>query len=79
MVTVCCVNMLPNMGLPNLQFMFAAALAVLVKEMPRRAALVSPANKPPEVSAQPGIGASPVAANRGGPAHASPHRRNALP
>jgi len=38
MVTVCCVNMLPNMGLPNLQFFFAAGLATLINELPRQAA-----------------------------------------
>jgi hypothetical protein len=37
-VVVCSVNMLPNMQLPYLQFYFAAGLAVLIKEMPMRAA-----------------------------------------
>jgi hypothetical protein len=53
MVTVCCINMLPNMGLPNLQFMFAAALAILVKERPRTAALAHSAASPPRL--QPGV------------------------
>ena len=37
MVVVCAVNMLPNMPLPNLQFYFAAGLAVLAKELPKQA------------------------------------------
>ncbi|MET0386226.1 MAG: hypothetical protein ABW321_09730, partial [Polyangiales bacterium] len=41
MVVVCGVNMLPNMHLPNLQFFFAAALATLVRELPRQAALAA--------------------------------------
>jgi hypothetical protein len=61
-VTVCCVNTLPNMALPNLQFMFAAALAVIVKEMPRRAALLDPSHKAQEVPARSGVAAAPVAA-----------------
>ncbi|HTU63559.1 MAG TPA: hypothetical protein VMF89_34085 [Polyangiales bacterium] len=61
-VTVCCVNTLPNMALPNLQFVFAAALAVIVKEMPRRAALLNAPPRTPEVPAQSGIPAPPVAA-----------------
>ena len=64
-VTVCCVNTLPNMSLPNLQFVFAAALAVVVKEMPRRAAQLNPPSKAREVPAQSGIPAPPL------PAHAS--------
>ena len=32
-------NMLPNMLLPNLQFFFAGGLAVLLKELPKQAAL----------------------------------------
>jgi len=35
MVTVCCVNTLPNMNLPNLQFFFAAGLATLAVELSR--------------------------------------------
>lgn len=55
-VTVCAINTLPNMALPNLQFLFAAALAVVVKEMPRRALqLKAPPGKTPEVPAQSGI------------------------
>jgi hypothetical protein len=38
LVAVCCVNMLPNMGLPNLQFFFAAGLATLLNELPKQAA-----------------------------------------
>ncbi|MET0391300.1 MAG: hypothetical protein ABW321_35330 [Polyangiales bacterium] len=38
MVVICSVNMLPNMELPTLQFVFAAGLAVLMKELPRQAA-----------------------------------------
>jgi O-antigen ligase len=38
LVTVCCVNMLPYMGLPNLQFFFAAGLATLLNELPKQAA-----------------------------------------
>jgi hypothetical protein len=45
MVTVCCVNMLPNMGLPNLQFFFAAGLATLINELPRQAAMEAKAAK----------------------------------
>jgi hypothetical protein len=37
-VIVCSVNMLPNMQFPTLQFYFAAGLAVLMKELPKRAA-----------------------------------------
>jgi hypothetical protein len=37
MVVVCCVNMLPNMQLPNLQFLFAAALATLLEQLPKQA------------------------------------------
>jgi hypothetical protein len=37
MVTICAVNLLPNMSLPNLQLFFAAGLAVLAREMPRQA------------------------------------------
>jgi hypothetical protein len=36
---VCSVNMLPNMQLPYLQFVFASGLAVLVTELPKQAAL----------------------------------------
>lgn len=82
MVTVCCINMLPNMGLPNLQFMFAAALAVLVKEMPRRAAAQNSLNKTPEVGVQSGVPVNAIpgsrAANRGAGAQAPSSRRNAL-
>jgi O-antigen ligase len=39
MVSVCAINMLPNMLLPNLQFFFAGGLAVLLKELPKQAAL----------------------------------------
>lgn len=38
MVSVCAINMLPNMLLPNLQFFFAGGLAVLLKELPKQAA-----------------------------------------
>jgi len=41
MVTVCCVNMLPNMNLPNLQFFFAAGLATLASELPKTARVAS--------------------------------------
>ncbi|HKU40220.1 MAG TPA: hypothetical protein VJR89_18800 [Polyangiales bacterium] len=37
-VVICSVNMLPNMQFPTLQFYFAAGLAVLIRELPRRAA-----------------------------------------
>jgi O-antigen ligase len=37
-VVVCSVNMLPNMQFPTLQFYFAAGLAVLIRELPKRAA-----------------------------------------
>ncbi|MET0388703.1 MAG: hypothetical protein ABW321_22215 [Polyangiales bacterium] len=36
-VVMCSVNMLPNMQLPYLQFVFAAGLSVLMKELPRQA------------------------------------------
>jgi hypothetical protein len=62
MVTVCCVNMLPNMGLPNLQFLFAAALAVVVREMPRRAAQLNAQSPNPQMPSHSGVPASPVAA-----------------
>jgi hypothetical protein len=58
MVVVCCVNMLPNMHLPNLQFFFAAALATLVRELPKQAALKFKQARP--VQAQ-FISATPVA------------------
>jgi hypothetical protein len=32
------VNKLPNMGLPNLQFFYAAGLATLLNELPKQAA-----------------------------------------
>jgi hypothetical protein len=35
---ICAVNMLPNMQFPNLQFYFAAGLAVLLKEIPKQEA-----------------------------------------
>jgi hypothetical protein len=35
---ICAVNMLPNMQFPNLQFYFAAGLAVLLKELPKQEA-----------------------------------------
>jgi hypothetical protein len=54
--------MLPNMGMPNLQFLFAAALAVVVREMPRRAAQLNAPNNTPQVPAHPGVPASSVAA-----------------
>ncbi|HKP57832.1 MAG TPA: hypothetical protein VJV78_13965 [Polyangiales bacterium] len=37
-IAVCCVNELPNMNLPNLQFFLAAGLAVLLEELPKIAA-----------------------------------------
>jgi hypothetical protein len=52
MVSICAINMLPNMLLPNLQFFFAGGLAVLLKELPKQAAQnaaresVSPAPAP---------------------------------
>lgn len=36
-VTICSINLLPNMALPNLQLFFAAGLAVLTRTMPRQA------------------------------------------
>jgi hypothetical protein len=35
---ICAVNMLPNMQFPNLQFYFAAGIAVLLKEIPKQEA-----------------------------------------
>jgi hypothetical protein len=52
MVTVCCVNMLPNMHLPVLQFFFAAGLATLLDELPRQAALAARAAKAKEPAAK---------------------------
>jgi hypothetical protein len=46
-VAICAVNMLPNMQLPQLQFYFAAGLAVLVKELPRQARRKSEAPSAP--------------------------------
>jgi hypothetical protein len=37
-VSICCVNELPNMHLPNLQFFFASGLGVLLAEVPKQAA-----------------------------------------
>jgi hypothetical protein len=37
-VVICAVNMLPNMQLPFLQFVFASGLAVLMNELPKQAA-----------------------------------------
>lgn len=37
-VSICCVNELPNMALPNLQFFFAGGLFVLLNELPKIAA-----------------------------------------
>lgn len=37
MVTICSVNLLPNMSLPNLQLFLAMGLAVLVRELPKQA------------------------------------------
>jgi hypothetical protein len=37
-VIVCSINMLPNMQFPTFQFYFATGLAVLMKELPKRAA-----------------------------------------
>ncbi|HKU40013.1 MAG TPA: O-antigen ligase family protein, partial [Polyangiales bacterium] len=37
-VAICCVNELPNMNLPNLQFFLAGGLAVLLVELPKVAA-----------------------------------------
>lgn len=36
-VSICCVNELPNMNLPNLQFFFAGGLGVLLAELPKLA------------------------------------------
>jgi hypothetical protein len=36
-VVICSVNMLPNMQLPYLQFIFATGLAVLMNELPKQA------------------------------------------
>jgi hypothetical protein len=38
-VVICAVNMLPNMALPFLQFVFATGLATLMREVPRQEAL----------------------------------------
>jgi hypothetical protein len=37
-ISICCVNELPNMNLPNLQFYFAGGLAALLYELPKIAA-----------------------------------------
>jgi O-antigen ligase len=39
LVVICAVNMLPNMALPFLQFVFATGLAALMREVPRQEAL----------------------------------------
>jgi hypothetical protein len=55
---ICAVNMLPNMQFPNLQFYFAAGLAVLLKELPKQEAqrdretlrpVARPSDPPPAV------------------------------
>jgi hypothetical protein len=46
MVVICCVNMLPNMHLPNLQFFFAAGLATLMRQLPRQQAIAAAAAIP---------------------------------
>ncbi len=45
--TICAVNLLPNMALPNLQLFFAAGLAVLGVELPRQARLALKAKQQP--------------------------------
>jgi hypothetical protein len=39
LVVICAVNMLPNMHLPNLQFVFAMGLSALLREVPREEAM----------------------------------------
>jgi hypothetical protein len=53
---ICAVNMLPNMQFPNLQFYFAAGLAVLLKEIPKHEAQRDRETKKPE----PGPSAPPA-------------------
>lgn len=57
MTAICAVNMLPNMQFPNLQFYFAAGLAVLLKELPKQEAQreresMRPQSNPPSVAPQ---------------------------
>jgi hypothetical protein len=46
MVTICAVNLLPNMALPNLQLFFAAGLSVLARNMPLQARMEQEPSKP---------------------------------
>jgi hypothetical protein len=52
-VAICSVNMLPNMQLPYLQFVFAAGLAVLTESLPRRTrhAAISRSARPAQTQA----------------------------
>jgi O-antigen ligase len=70
-VSICCVNELPNMHLPNLQFFFASGLAVLLGEVPKLAAQAkkdsdAPESEPRELAA--------AAARSGGMSSPSPER-----
>jgi hypothetical protein len=69
MVSVCAINMLPNMMLPNLQFFFAGGLAVLIKELPKQAVADKEAalsQRPPEpvqdvhAAARSGVAPGPI-------------------
>jgi hypothetical protein len=70
-VSICCVNELPNMHLPNLQFFFASGLGVLLAEVPKLAAQAkkdsdAPASHPRELTA--------ATARSGGMSSPSPER-----
>jgi hypothetical protein len=52
-VSICCVNELPNMHLPNLQFFFAAGLGVLLTEIPKIAAQQRKDSDPGGLESQP--------------------------
>ena len=71
-VSICCINELPNMSLPNLQFFFAGGLSVLMNEIPklaaqqRRAAEVEAESDPASLRPAAARGGLPVAtADRG--------------
>jgi O-antigen ligase len=71
-VSICCVNELPNMHLPNLQFFFAAGLGVLLTEIPKIAAQQRKDSDPAALDSQPSDLRS--AARSGGIATPAPER-----